>query len=333
MFFGSDIGIDLGTASVLVYKKGQGIVLQEPSVVAIDRYTNEVLAVGEMARRMLGKTPEDIVAIRPLREGVISDFDVTEKMIKYFIERAIGRHWLNKPRIAVCVPSKVTEVEKRAVEEATRVAGARKVFIIEEPIAAAIGAGIDISRACGSMVVDIGGGTTDVAVISMGGNVVSTSIKVAGDNFDDAIIKYMRKKHNMLIGERSAEALKINIGTAFRDTATVTMEVRGRNLITGLPMAMTVTSDEMYEALQEPVIAIIDAICYVLENTPPELSADIADRGIVMTGGGSLVYGFDKLIKEKTGINAVIADDAISCVAIGTGKFMEQESAKMSRKR
>lgn len=333
MFFGSDIGIDLGTASVLVYKKGQGVVLQEPSVVAVDRYTGEVLAVGEKARRMLGKTPEDIKIVRPLREGVISDFEVTEKMIKYFIERAIGRHWLNKPRIAVCVPSKVTEVEKRAVQETTRVAGARKVCIIEEPIAAAIGAGIDISRACGSMVVDIGGGTTDIAVISMGGDVVSASIKVAGDNFDDAIIKYMRKQHNMLIGEKTAEALKISIGTAYKDTATVTMEARGRDLTTGLPKAIIVSSDEMYEALQEPVTAIMDALHYVLENTPPELSADISDRGIVMTGGGSLIYGFDKLIKEKTGINAVIADNAICCVAIGTGKYMEQEALKLSRRK
>lgn len=330
MFLGSDIGIDLGTASVLVYIRGQGIILQEPSVVAIDKNNGNILAVGEEARRMLGRTPGNIVAIRPLREGVISDFEVTEKMIRYFIEKSVGRHLFRKPRIAVCVPSKVTEVEKRAVEDATRSAGARQVFIIEEPIAAAIGAGIDISRACGSMVVDIGGGTTDVAVISLGGNVVSNSLKVAGDNFDEAIVRYMRKKHNVLIGERTAEALKINIGTAFERTAEVTMDVRGRNLVSGLPMNITVTSEEMYEALYESVTAIVDAVHTVLEKTPPELAADISDRGIVMTGGGALLYGLDKLIKEKTGINAVLADDAVSCVAIGTGKFIEFETSYRS---
>ncbi|MBQ9604227.1 MAG: rod shape-determining protein, partial [Firmicutes bacterium] len=245
LFYGSDIGIDLGTASVLVYKKGQGVVLQEPSVVAVDRFTGELLAVGEEARRMIGKTPENIEAVRPLRDGVISDFDTTERMIRYFIEKSVGKHWFRKPRIAVCVPSKVTEVERRAVEETTRIAGASHVYIIEEPIAAAIGAGIDINRACGSMVVDIGGGTTDIAVISLGGNVVSTSIKMAGDHFDDAIIKYMKRKHNMLIGERTAEALKINIGTAYSDTDVVTMDVSGRDLINGLPAKIKVTSDEM----------------------------------------------------------------------------------------
>ncbi|MBR6399856.1 MAG: rod shape-determining protein MreB [Firmicutes bacterium] len=322
-FYGSDIGIDLGTASVLVYKKGQGIVLQEPSVVAVDKYTGETLAVGEEARRMLGKTPQHIEAIRPLREGVISNFDVTERMIRYFIEKSVGRHWFRKPRIAVCVPSKVTEVERRAVEETTRIAGASRVYIIEEPMAAAIGAGIEINRARGSMVVDIGGGTTDIAVISLGGNVVSTSIKMAGDNFDDAIIKYMKKKHNMLIGERTAESLKINIGTAYSDTAVVTMDVSGRNLVNGLPAQIKVTSDEMNEAMKECALAIVDAVHYVLERTPPELAADISERGIVMTGGGSMLYGLDKLIKEKTGINAVIADEAVSCVAIGTGKYIE----------
>ncbi|MBO5560517.1 MAG: rod shape-determining protein MreB [Firmicutes bacterium] len=323
LFYGSDIGIDLGTASVLVYKKGQGIVLQEPSVVAVDRFTGELLAVGEEARRMIGKTPENIEAVRPLREGVISDFETTERMIRYFIEKSVGKHWFRKPRIAVCVPSKVTEVERRAVEETTRIAGASHVYIIEEPIAAAIGAGIDINRACGSMVVDIGGGTTDIAVISLGGNVVSTSLKMAGDHFDDAIIKYMKRKHNMLIGERTAEALKINIGTAYSDTDVVTMDVSGRDLINGLPAKIKVTSDEMNEAMRECSEAIVDAVHYVLEKTPPELAADISERGIVMTGGGSLLYGMDKLIKEKTGINAVIADEAVSCVAIGTGKYIE----------
>lgn len=299
MSFGENIGIDLGTATVLVYIKGQGIVIREPSVVAIDKDTNTILAVGEEARRMLGRTPGNIVAIRPLREGVISNYEVTEKMLQYFIEKAMGKRSFVKPTIAVCVPSSVTEVEKRAVEDATRQAGARRVHIIEEPIAAAIGSGIDISRACGSMVVDIGGGTTDIAVISLGGTVVSYSLKIAGDNFDDAIIRYIRKKHNVLIGERTAEDLKIKIGTAFERTIPVSMDVRGRNLITGLPKNFTVTSDEMLEALQESVAAIAEAVHGVLEKTPPELAADIYERGIVMTGGGSLLYGLDKLFRAE----------------------------------
>lgn len=324
---GTDIGIDLGTASVLVYIRGQGTVLQEPSVVAIDKNTNSILAVGEEARSMLGRTPGNIVAIRPLRDGVISDYSITEKMLKYFINKALGRPMLRKPRIAVCVPSSVTEVERRAVEDATRQAGARQVFVIEEPIAAAIGAGIDIARACGSMVVDIGGGTTDVAVISLGGTVVSTSIKIAGDNFDEAIIRYMRKKHNVLIGERTAEDLKINVGTAFNRNVPVCMDVRGRNLVTGLPKTISVTSEEMQEALHESITTVVEAVHMVLEKTPPELASDISDRGIVMTGGGSLLYGLDKLLKERTGINAIIAEDSVSCVAIGTGKYIEYVSA------
>ena len=323
MSFGENIGIDLGTATVLVYIKGQGIVIREPSVVAIDKDTNTILAVGEEARRMLGRTPGNIVAIRPLREGVISNYEVTEKMLQYFIEKAMGKRSFVKPTIAVCVPSSVTEVEKRAVEDATRQACARRVHIIEEPIAAAIGSGIDISRACGSMVVDIGGGTTDIAVISLGGTVVSYSLKIAGDNFDDAIIRYIRKKHNVLIGERTAEDLKIKIGTAFERTIPVSMDVRGRNLITGLPKNFTVTSDEMLEALQESVAAIAEAVHGVLEKTPPELAADIYERGIVMTGGGSLLYGLDKLIQSRTGIHAMVAEDAVSCVAIGTGRYIE----------
>lgn len=326
MGLGTDIGIDLGTASVLVYIKGQGIVLQEPSVVAIDKNNNSILAVGEEARKMLGRTPGNIVAIRPLREGVISDYDVTEKMLKYFIQKTCGKRVI-KPRIAVCVPSKVTEVERRAVEDATRQAGARQVYIIEEPIAAAIGAGIDIARACGSMVVDIGGGTTDVAVISLGGTVISSSIKVAGDNFDEAIVRYMRKKHNILIGERTAEQLKIDVGTAYPRAQPVSVDVRGRNLITGLPKTISVTSEEMYDALQESVLTIVDVVHSVLEQTPPELASDISERGIVMTGGGSLLYGLDKLISEKTGINTIIAEDSVSCVAIGTGKYVEYASA------
>lgn len=323
MGFGENIGIDLGTATVLVYIKGQGIVIREPSVVAIDRDTNTILSVGEEARRMLGRTPGNIVAIRPLREGVISNYEITEKMLKYFIQKAIGKRSFVKPTIAVCVPSSVTEVERRAVEDATRQAGARRVHIIEEPIAAAIGSGIDISKAHGSMVVDIGGGTTDIAVISLGGTVISKSLKIAGDNFDDAIIKYMRKKHNVLIGERTAEELKIKIGTAYERSVPVSLDVRGRNLITGLPKNITVTSDEMHDALKESVTAICESVHTVLEKTPPELASDIADRGIVMTGGGSLLYGLDKLITSTTGINTIVAEDSVSCVAIGTGQYIE----------
>ena len=325
MGFSPDIGIDLGTASVLVYVKGKGIVLQEPSVVAIDTSTNKVLAVGEEAQRMLGRTPGNIVAIRPLKDGVISDYDVTEKMLKHFIEKVtggVGLFRFFKPQIIVCVPSGVTEVEKRAVIDATMEAGARDVFLIEEPIAAAIGAGIEISQPNGSMVVDIGGGTSDVAVISLGGIVVSTSIKIAGDKFDEAIVKYMRKKHSILIGERTAEEIKINIGSAFPRDTEVTMDVRGRNLVSGLPETIKVSSEETLEALRESVAQIADAVHYVLEKTPPELSADISDKGILMTGGGSLLWGLDKLIAKRTGISVYIADDAISCVAKRTGEAL-----------
>ena len=325
MGFSPDIGIDLGTASVLVYVKGKGIVLQEPSVVAIDTSTNKVLAVGEEAQRMLGRTPGNIVAIRPLKDGVISDYDVTEKMLKHSIEKVtggVGLFRFFKPQIIVCVPSGVTEVEKRAVIDATMEAGARDVFLIEEPIAAAIGAGIEISQPNGSMVVDIGGGTSDVAVISLGGIVVSTSIKIAGDKFDEAIVKYMRKKHSILIGERTAEEIKINIGSAFPRDTEVTMDVRGRNLVSGLPETIKVSSEETLEALRESVAQIADAVHYVLEKTPPELSADISDKGILMTGGGSLLWGLDKLIAKRTGISVYIADDAISCVAKGTGEAL-----------
>lgn len=322
---GLDIGIDLGTATVLVYIKGKGIVLREPSVVAIDKNTNRLLAVGEEARKMLGRTPGNIVAIRPLRDGVISDYQVTERMLKYFLNKVCSRGLfrLFKPRVMICVPSGVTEVEKRAVEDAAIQAGARKTYLIEEPIAAAIGAGIDITKACGSMVVDVGGGTTDIAVISLGGAVVSTTIKVAGDKFDEAIIRYMRKKHNIMIGERTAEEIKIKIGTVFPREEEVYMDVRGRNLVSGLPKTIQVSSSEIMEALEEPVSAIVDAVHSVLERTPPELSADISDRGIVMTGGGSLVYGFDKLLQQRTGIDVFIAEDAVSCVALGTGKVLD----------
>jgi len=320
--FGQDIGIDLGTATVLVYVRGKGIVLREPSVVAIDKNTNKLLAVGEEARRMLGRTPGNIVAIRPLRDGVISDYDVTERMLKYFINKVCGRR-IFKPRIIVCVPSGVTEVEKKAVIDAAEQAGARRVHLIEEPIAAAIGAGLDIAKACGSMVVDIGGGTTDIAVISLGGTVVSTSIKIAGDKFDEAIVRYMRKKHNIMIGERTAEELKINIGCVYPRIQETMMDIRGRNLISGLPKTITVSSNEMLEALEEPAAAVVEAVHSVLEKTPPELAADISDRGIVMTGGGCLIYGLDKLINYKTGIDVFVAEDAVSCVALGTGKALD----------
>ena len=321
--FGQDIGIDLGTATVIAYVKGKGIVLREPSVVAVDKNSGEVLAVGKEARRMLGRTPGSIVATRPLRDGVISDYTVTEKMLRYFIQKSCGKSRFRKPRISVCVPSGVTEVEKKAVEDATYQAGAREVAIIEEPIAAAIGAGIDISRPCGNMIVDIGGGTTDIAVISLGGTVVSTSIKIAGDDFDEAVIRYMRKKHNLLIGERTAEDIKIKIGSAYPSAEAVSMDIRGRNLVTGLPKTVTVTSTETEEALKEATAQIVEAIHSVLEKTPPELAADIADRGIVLTGGGSLLQGLEELIEEKTGINTMTAEDPMTAVAIGTGKFIE----------
>lgn len=328
---GADIGIDLGTASVLVYIKGQGVVLQEPSIVAINENTNEVIAVGEEASAMIGRTPIGIKSIRPLRQGVISDYDATEKMLKYFIHKAIGQR-LMKPRIAVCVPSGVTEVEKKAVEDATRQAGARRVDIIEEPIAAAIGAGIDIGRPCGSMIVDIGGGTTDVAVISLGSGVVSRSLKVAGNDFDEAIIKYVRKKHGLLIGECTAEKIKMAIGSAYPREEVIEFHARGRNLITGLPKAIVLNSGEMLEALSESVASVVETVHTVLESTPPELAADISDRGIVLTGGGSMLYGLDKLIQKRTGISAVIAENPISCVAIGTGLFVEYKYSDKRRK-
>ena len=320
--WGQDIGIDLGTANVIAYVKGQGIVLREPSVVAVDNNTGDVVAVGAEARRMLGRTPGNIVATRPLREGVISDYTVTEKMLKYFITK-VGGKTLFAPRIMICIPSRVTEVEKKAVIDAATQAGARKVYLIEEPIAAAIGAGIDISKPYGNMVVDIGGGTTDIAVISLGGSVVSTSLKVAGDKFDEYVVKYIKKKHNVMIGERTAEELKENIGCVYPKVQDVEMDVRGRNLITGLPATITIHSSEMLEALEEPANMIVDAVHSVLEKTPPELAADISDRGIYMTGGGALIDGLDKLLQEKTGINVMIAQDAVSCVALGTGKALD----------
>ena len=319
----TDIGIDLGTASILVYIRGKGVVLKEPSVVAFDRDTNKIKAIGEDARLMLGRTPGNIVAVRPLRQGVISDYTVTEKMLKYFIQKAVGKKTFRKPRINVCVPSGVTEVEQKAVEDAAYQAGAREVSIIEEPIAAAIGAGIDISKPCGNMIVDIGGGTSDIAVISLGGTVVSTSIKIAGDDFDEAIVRYMRKKHKLLIGERTAEDLKIKLGQAFKSIQVDYMDVRGRDLVTGLPKTVKVSSEETEDALKETTSQIVEAIHSVLEKTPPELAADIADRGIVLTGGGSLLKGLEDLIADRTGINTMTAEDPMTAVAIGTGRYVE----------
>ena len=309
-----DIGVDLGTANVLIYIKGKGVVLREPSVVAVDRDTSRVLAVGEDARRMIGRTPGNIVAIRPLRDGVICDYDVTEAMLRYFIEKVIGHSFVFRPRIMICVPSGVTMVEQRAVQEAAEQAGARKTFLIEEPLAAALGAGLDISEACGSMVVDIGGGTTDVAVISLGGIVASDSIRTAGDAFDEAIIDYVKATFNLMIGERTAEEIKINVGAAYTGA---------RNLLTGLPKVIEITTDQVAEALANPVGKIVDCVKKVLEECPPELAADIMDRGIIFTGGGAMLYGLDELLHQETKITVGLAEDALSCVALGTGKALD----------
>ena len=322
MTFAKDIGIDLGTASVLVYVKGKGVVLNEPSVVAMDKTTGKLLKVGTDAQAMLGRTPGNIIAIRPLREGVISDYDMTERMLKEFIHKVAGFSFF-KPRVIICVPSGITEVEERAVIDAGIQAGARKVYLIEEPVAAAIGAGIDITQPDGHMVVDIGGGTSDIAVISLSGVVESASIKVAGDQFNESIVKYMRRKHNVLVGERTAELMKMEIGCVFPKEQETSIEIKGRCLMTGLPKVITVTSTEMLEAFEEPVERILEAVHGVLERTPPELVADISNNGIVMTGGGSLVDGFDRLIEARTGIHTVVAEDAISCVAEGTGKSLD----------
>jgi rod shape-determining protein MreB and related proteins len=323
MGFASEVGIDLGTANVLVYIKNKGIVLNEPSVVAINNDTDEILAVGEEARQMLGRTPANIVAVRPLKDGVISDYDITERMLKYFIRKTCGSGRFFRPKIMVCVPSGVTEVEKRAVREAATQAGGKDVFLMEEPVAAAIGAGLDISKPDGIMVIDIGGGTTDIAVISLGGIVASTSVKMAGDKFDESIIKYMRKEHKLYIGERTAEELKMSIGTAFPREESVSMECKGRDLVTGLPKTVTVSSEEMMDALEESLNVICDAVHNVLEITPPELAADISNSGITITGGGALLYGIDKRIQERTDIKVNIAEDPKSCVAIGTGKSLD----------
>jgi rod shape-determining protein MreB len=319
----SDIGIDLGTATILVYIKGKGIVLREPSVVAIDKSNNRVLAVGEEARRMIGRTPGNIVAIRPLRDGVISDYDITEKMLKYFIRKAYGSRGWSKPRVVVCIPCEATGVERRAVKDAAYNSGARKVYLIEEPIAAAIGAGLDITKPSGCMVVDIGGGTTDVAVISLGGMVVRSSINIAGDKFDEAIIKYIRKEHNMMIGERTAEDLKIKIGCAYKRDEDLSMEIKGRYMVTGLPKNILITSEEIRIALEDTCRAIGDCVHSVLETTPPELAADISEKGILMTGGGSLLWGLDKLLESITNVPVRVDKDPISCVAFGTGNVLD----------
>ena len=327
MGFATEVGIDLGTANVLVYIKGKGIVMNEPSVVAINQDTDEILAVGEEARQMLGRTPSNIIAVRPLRDGVVSDYDITERMLKYFIKKTCGSGRFFKPKIMICVPSGVTDVEKRAVKEAAQQAGGKDVYLMEEPVAAAIGAGIDISKPDGVMVIDIGGGTTDIAVISLGGIVASTSVKMAGDKFDEAIIKYMRKEHKLYIGESTAEELKRTIGTAFPREEVLVQECRGRDLVTGLPKSVEVTSDEMMSALDEAMQTITEAVHNVLERTPPELAADISNSGIVLTGGGALLYGIDKRIEDRTGIKVIIADDPKSCVAIGTGKALDELKA------
>ena len=336
--FSRNIGIDLGTATVLVYMQGKGIVLQEPSVVAIDTNTDRILKVGKEAQQMLGRTPGNISAVRPLRDGVISQYDVTLKMIQYFIRKACGNLFF-PPRVMICIPSGITEVEERAVLDAAHAAGAQKTYLIEEPKAAAIGAGLNIYAPEGNMVVDIGGGTTDVAVLSLGGVVVSESIKIAGDKFDEAIMRYVRRKYNVLIGERTAEAIKKHIGAVYDHPKAQTVEVKGRCLNKGLPKLVSISSKEMIEALAEPVTAILDAICSVIERTPPELLGDILKNGIVMTGGGSLLYGFDQLVTRVTGISTRVAEDAVSCVAIGTGKSLDhldmlQEGAiNLSRER
>lgn len=325
MFFSEDVGVDLGTASVLVFLKGKGIVLHEPSVVAIDKETDRIIAVGEEARRMLGRTPGYIVAIRPLKDGVIADYEVTEKMLSYFIRKVVGKRLLFKPRVIVCVPTGATDVEERAVRQATLQSGARQAYLIEEPVAAAMGAGINISEATGNMVVDIGGGTTDIAVLSLGGVVCRSSLRVGGDKFDEAVIRFVRREYNLMIGERTAEELKIRIGTAYpsarRDDEY--MEIRGRDLLTGLPKTVKVTARESWLAIQEPLEAVVNSVKEVLEKTPPELAADILNNGIVMTGGGSLLYGLDTLISKQTNLPVHVADNAISCVALGTGKALQ----------
>lgn len=319
-----DIGIDLGTANTLVHVKGKGIVVREPSVVAINKTTKAILAVGDDAKNMIGRTPGDIVAIRPMKDGVIADFDITQSMLKYFIKRAMGSGFVSKPRVVICVPSGVTEVEKRAVEEATLQAGAKEAYLIEEPMAAAIGANLPVEEPSGSMIVDIGGGTSEVAVISLGGIVTSKSLRIAGDEFDEAIVHFVKKEYNLMIGERSAEQIKVTIGNAYLKPQDESMEVRGRDLITGLPKNISISSSEINEALKEPINAIVDSIKFTLEKTPPELASDIMDKGIMLAGGGALLSGLDKLIHEETGMPVMVAETPLDCVAIGAGKVLDE---------
>ncbi|NLK44483.1 MAG: rod shape-determining protein [Tissierellia bacterium] len=321
--FIKDLGVDLGTANTLVYIKGKGIVAREPSVVAIQANTKQVLAVGEEAKRMIGRTPGNIIAIRPLKDGVIADFDITKSMLKHFIRKATKRRTFFQPRVVVCVPSGVTEVEKRAVEEAAIHAGARDAYLIEEPMAAAIGAGLPVQEPTGSMIVDIGGGTTEVAIISLGGIVTSKSIRVGGDELDDSIVNFIKKEYSLMIGERTAEEVKIAIGTADINSKEETMEIRGRDMISGLPKTINVNSTEVYNAMKEPIFNIVDAIKSTLEKTPPELASDIMEFGIMLTGGGALLEGLDRLIIKETGIPVHIADNPLDCVAIGTGKALD----------
>ncbi len=322
-FFSNDMGIDLGTANTLVYLKGQGVVLCEPSVVAIERETNNVLAVGEEAKRMLGRTPNNIVAIRPMKDGVIADFEITEAMLRYFIKKITHKKKLVPPRIVIAVPSDITEVERRAVKDSAERAGARSpVYLIEEPIAAAIGVGLPIHEAGGNMIVDIGGGTTEIGVLSLGGIVYSRSIRIGGDEFDDAIIQHMKKTYNLMIGEATAEKIKISIGSAYPMEEEKKMEVKGRDILAGLPKTITITSEEIREALLEPISSILDASRVALDKTPPELSADLVDRGIILAGGGALLKGLDKLLAEETGLPVHIADDPLTAIVIGTGRAL-----------
>lgn len=322
--FSKEIGIDLGTANTLVYLKGKGVILREPSVVAVNNQTGEVLAVGLDAKQMIGRTPENITAIRPLKDGVIADFETTQGMLKYFIRKAVGNNPLSRPRVIICVPSGVTEVEKRAVVDSAMSAGAKEAFLIEEPMASAIGAGLPVEEPSGSMVVDIGGGTSEVAVISLGGIVVSRSLRIAGDEFDDAIIHYIKKEYNLMIGERTSEDIKLKIGSAYPLPEEETYNISGRDLVTGLPKELSISSMEIREALREPVNSVVDSIKYTLEKTPPELAADIMERGIMLAGGGALLRGLDKLISEETGIPVYIAEHPLDCVVLGTGKVLEE---------
>ncbi len=330
--FSRDIGIDLGTANVLIHVKGKGIVLNEPSVVAIDKNTNRVLAVGEEARRMVGRTPGNIIAIRPLKDGVIADFDVTESMLKYFMNKLEVKGLLTKPRILICCPTNITSVEQKAIREAAEKSGGKKVYLEEEPKVAAIGAGMDIFQPSGNMVIDIGGGTTDIAVLSMGDIVTSASIKMAGDKFDAEILNYIKRKYKLLIGERTAEDIKVKVATVFKGSRNETIEVRGRDMVNGLPRTITVGSEEIEEALSESVYVIVQAAKTVLEQTPPELSADIIDRGVILTGGGALLHGIEQLLAEELKVPVIIAENPMDCVAIGTGLMLENIDKVTRRK-